>query len=234
MSEILPHLIDAISGTCAGCERPGPAVCRRCRLTLLAASGTTTGQVPIGPDGTLVALGFTGPVRAMITSLKYRNRRRLAGYLAGLVVNRIIAAGLRPGIDIDLVTWAPTGAKNRRRRGFDQAEIVARRVAAQLGIPCRRLLERPGGQPGQTGRSRHERLSGPRFRASPRSAGRQVLVIDDVITTGATIASARRALSAAGAQIVIGAAIAATPARADRRVTAQPQMAPLPKMPQIA
>ena len=66
-------------------------------------------------------------------------------------------------------------------------------------------------RPAQTGRGRRERLSGPRFRVHPRAAGRRVLVVDDVVTTGATLDAARRWLRHGGAADVVLAAVAATP-----------------------
>lgn len=158
----------------------------------------------------IAALPFTGRPREVILGFKYGNRRQLAHHLAGLLVNRLLAAGVGPH-DVDVVTWAPTGRRRRRRRGFDQAELVARRVAAQLGVPCRRLLERDGDDTPQTGRSRAARLHGPVFRASPAGAGKRVLVVDDVVTTGSTLRSAAASLRHAGATSVIRAAIATTP-----------------------
>lgn len=154
--------------------------------------------------------------RSVLLGFKYANRRQLAHHFAGLLVNRLLAAGVRSR-DIDVVTWAPTSRGRRHRRGFDQAELVAKRVAAQLGIPCRRLLEREGGV-AQTGLDRTTRLHGPVFRASPAASGQRVLVIDDVITTGSTLRSADAAIRAAGAHSVRRAAVATTPtlvARAD-------------------
>jgi predicted amidophosphoribosyltransferase len=143
-----------------------------------------------------------------VLALKYGNRRLVARHLAGLVVNAIVADGHHLGIDA--VTWAPTSSARRQRRGFDQAELVARTVARQLGVPCRRLLERDG-EGAQTGRTRLERLRGPEFRTRPSVAGRRLLVVDDVVTTGSTLQAARRALEAAGAEVVGLYAVAATP-----------------------
>jgi predicted amidophosphoribosyltransferase len=125
------------------------------------------------------------------------------------VVNAVVANGDHR--DLDVVTWAPTSDARRRSRGFDQGELVARHVARQLGVPCRRLLARSGPSVAQTGRSRIERLNGPEFVARPGLDGQRVIVVDDVVTTGATMRSAAAALRHAGASEPRLYAIASTP-----------------------
>ena len=190
---------------CAGCDRVGPVLCRTCRFSLAAPPA-----MPRGGD-VVAALPFAGRPRDVLLGFKYGNRRQLAHHLAGLLVNRLLAEGVRPS-EVDVVTWAPTSRQRRHRRGFDQAELVARRVAAQLGLPCRRLLDRDGGSRPQTGLDRATRLHGPAFRVSPAAQGQRVLVIDDVVTTGSTLRSAEAALRSAGARSVRRAAVATTPA----------------------
>jgi predicted amidophosphoribosyltransferase len=107
------------------------------------------------------------------------------------------------------ITWAPTTTAHRRHRGFDQAEVIARQVGRHAGRPVRQLLDRePGLQ--QTGRSRRERSQGISFRPRTEISG-AVIVFDDVVTTGATLSAAGRALQEAGATAVVGVALAATP-----------------------
>jgi predicted amidophosphoribosyltransferase len=189
---------------CAGCDAPGAAVCTTCRFALLGP------RPQHGAHGVRAAVPFTGRARNVVLGLKYRNRRQVARHLAGLVVNAIVGNGDHRGVDI--VTWAPTSASRRRSRGFDQGELVARHVARQLGVPCRRLLVRSGPAVAQTGRSRVERLHGPEFVARPGLGGRRVIVVDDVVTTGATLRAAAAALRHAGVVEPRLYAVASTPA----------------------
>ena len=189
---------------CAGCDAPGAAVCTTCRFALLGPRPRP------GAHGVHAAVPFTGRARRVVLGLKYRNRRQVARHLAGLVVNAVVVNGDHRRLDA--VTWAPTSAARRRARGFDQGELVARHVARQLGVPCRRLLERSGPASPQTGRSRVERLNGPEFVARPGLDGQRVIVVDDVVTTGATMRAAAAALRHAGAVEPRLYAVASTPA----------------------
>lgn len=177
------------------------------------------------PQRAVVATTFSGRARSVLLGFKLGNRRRLAGHLGGLLVNAVVAAGAEGDmVDtfdmVDVVTWAPTSREHRAGRGFDQAELVAREVARQLRVPCRQLLRRVDNR-AQQGRSRVERLqpTDGRFSARGEVTGR-ILVVDDVVTTGSTLASAVAALVAAGADVVVPAAVAATPAVRQRRLLA--------------
>ena len=183
---------------CAGCNQPGSTLCNRCRFSLASAS------TRVSDTGIAAALPFEGVARQVVHGLKYRNRRAVARQLARLMVGRV-----RVG-KVDVVTWAPTSAARARQRGYDQAELLARAVAAELGVPCRRLLYRRHGAP-QAGHTRAERLHGPSFRARSGRQHLRVLLVDDVVTTGATLSAARDALLQAGVGTVLCLAAAATP-----------------------
>jgi predicted amidophosphoribosyltransferase len=201
---------------CAVCGGVGAALCDPCVRALRPAPDL--GAPPPGVDRFAALVRYDGAGRELVLALKYRNRRqalgRLALALAALVDDPAPAA----------VTWAPTTAARRAERGYDQAELLARAVARRLGRPARRLLRRAPGR-AQTGLDRAERLAGPTF-AARRCAG-SVLLVDDVRTTGATLAGAAVALRAAGAGSVEAIALAVTPFAPTEVHSRRPRRAPI-------
>jgi ComF family protein len=153
-----------------------------------------------------VPFAYEGVVRELIARAKYRERHAALGWLAGEMVRSLVASEVVVARD-DVVTWAPTTRARRRRRGFDQAELLARAVARALGLEARALLRRDGGVP-QTGSSAAVRAKQVRFRSVRVDAGIRVIVVDDVVTTGATLRAAASALRSAGAAGIVGLASA--------------------------
>jgi ComF family protein len=144
---------------------------------------------------------FNGPARASIHALKYDGERRLVAPLAALMAER----WRRAGVGGDLFVPVPVHAARRRERGFDQAELLARGVSQRLGRPMRYALQRASRTMAQHQLGRRARQSnvGGAFVVAPRHAddvrGRWIVLIDDVMTTGATLAGCARALYEAGA-----------------------------------
>jgi predicted amidophosphoribosyltransferase len=103
---------------------------------------------------------------------------------------------------VDVVTWAPTTVSHQHERGMDHAELIARHVGVLLELPIKRLLRRVNAI-SQTGLDRDERLMSPEFVARPLGRHRNVLIIDDVVTTGATFRAATQALVSVGALSVV-------------------------------
>ena len=158
-------------------------------------------------DETLVAVAYEGIARRLILNLKYRNRRSVVAVLAELLAQRIDRQVLDRANDFDVVTWAPTSVARVRRRGHDQSELLARRLAREIGVPCRRLLIKVSHNV-QTGASRELRLRGSVFSARNPGVDCHVMVVDDVVTTGTTLRCAADALLIAGARKVTCVAVA--------------------------
>ena len=185
---------------CVLCGTGDQALCVAC----------STGLVP-PPTATVRGLGavpalfaYEGAGARVVQALKFRDGRRLVSPLAdGLT-------GLASSPPTAIVTWVPTTAARRRHRGFDQSELLARALARRLEVPCRRLLRRRPG-PAQTGRSRSERAGNVALVPARRAHDLDVVVVDDVCTTGATLRAARAALHAAGTASTQVVVVARTP-----------------------
>lgn len=153
-------------------------------------------------DWARAAARYAGTVRDALHAFKFERRRALAGPLADLLLEQ--CAGRLPGA-VDALVPVPLAGDRERERGFNQAALLAGRVAPALGVPVRtRWLKRVRPTPPQTELTGRERRANLRdaFQAHAAVAGRRVLVIDDILTTGATVAECARTLRARGAREV--------------------------------
>lgn len=210
----------AFPAACSGCGVEGEPLCPSC-LPALDARFELPGGTPMGlpadlPEPLLQlewCAPFAGPVRAALHDLKYSGERRLDRPLGQAVARR----WRRVGEGADVVVPVPVHEERERRRGYDQAALIATIAAAELGLPCIRALERGRATIAQFELGRDERaanvagafrLRGAGPDAGRAIAGRWVLLVDDVVTTGATLAACAVALEAAGAFAVSAIAVA--------------------------
>jgi predicted amidophosphoribosyltransferase len=196
---------------CAGCAAEGHALCAACAPRL--APQPRTAHLPgVGP--VTAGLAYDGVARAVLLALKEEGRTALAAPLAAPFAAAVSTALARHP-DVALVA-VPSSRSAVRRRGFAPVRLLAGRAGIRL-TPLF-LPARP--HPVQKGLGVAERarnLDGVFALARP-VAGIRVLLIDDVVTTGATLAAAAQVLHAGGAEVVGAAALAATPRRDGRSV----------------
>ena len=210
---------------CAACvERHAGARhrCGRCAIDVPAAAAPVCGvclKTPPPFEHAVAAVDYAHPWDGLIAQFKFHAALDLAPALAERLVTAVRqGAAPRP----DLVVPAPLAAGRSRERGYNQAWELARRAARALGLPAdAHLLRRVRDTPHQIALPIDRRAANVRgayaidVRRAPRLAGRRVAVVDDVMTTGATVREAAAQLLRAGAASVQVWVLARTPAGAD-------------------
>jgi ComF family protein len=182
---------------CAGCDEPGSWFCVSCRDEC----------EPVAHEGRLAvraAGSHAGPLRAGVHRLKYGGEPGIATDLGALVALEV-ARDLARGVMVDVIVPVPLHRSRAAARGYDQAALLAHALAPRAGLPLRPALHRiRAGRP-QVELDRAARAANIRgaFVAEVGSLrGLRVALVDDVATTGATLADAAAAARAAGARAV--------------------------------
>ena len=195
-----------LSGCCAGCDAPGTLLCDGCRAALAAEPAHST--TPAGM-AVVAALAFDGVAARCIRRVKEDGETLLARPL-GAAVAAVVTRALAEHTGA-LIAPVPTGSASFRRRGYRVPDLLLRRAGLE---PARllRLTRRTRDQRDLNLEERRRNVSGS-MRARHAREARDVLVFDDVVTTGSTLDEAARALSAAGYRVRGAVALAATPRR---------------------
>lgn len=204
---------------CAGCGAEGAVWCEACARQLMRL------QEPLCPNCGL-GLGrlrfcpscrqrspslpvrsyarYTGRLVSALLHLKYRPDERLARQMASWLAEVVRASGWEPSV----VAPVPLGRRRKRRRGFNQARLLSEQLARQLQSTHRagrlRRVEETRSQVGLTPRERWNNVTRAFYAAPESFAGERVLLVDDLMTTGATLSACAEAVRAAGAQRVWG------------------------------
>ena len=154
---------------------------------------------------------YEGSVRKSLLRFKFYGARSYGAPFGRLVAMKVLETGLE---DFDLLTWIPVSPLRKLRRGYDQVELIAKSAARELGLEAVPTLKKIRHNRPQSGIS-HEAerranvLGVYRVRNPEQIAGRKILLLDDILTTGATMSEASRVLKTAGAKEVHCAAVAA-------------------------
>lgn len=214
MNSVLQRLLDLLyPPKCTFCRRllkeNETELCDRCRQNL-----------PESPEKTMqldfiknvwAVYPYEGLVRESVLRYKFSGMLQYAESYGKLLAMRL----LRENPSFDCITWVPISKKRKKKRGYDQAYLLARITARELGIPCIRTLQKILENKVQSSISdasaRRANVLGAYRAVSPeRIKNKHILLIDDVITSGATISECAMVLLTSGARQVDCAAFAAT------------------------
>lgn len=205
---IAPHL-------CIVCQAEGKIMCDACRITTVIPLPSSCFLCNKVTQDFAVCKGcskktklrrvwavslYDGVVKKVIWHFKYKYVRAASAVLAAMIKDAVVLP------KYDLVTFIPTASTRVRSRGFDHAELLAHACALEMNMPCRRLLERTT-QTRQVGATRKDRMlhMEQAFRLRVHSSTLQhkrVLIVDDVVSTGATLMAAAKVLKRGGARSV--------------------------------
>jgi ComF family protein len=199
-------LVPPLCWSCGAAARRGEPLCRCCRARL-----QRVGKAPVLLCGVRVwaPLAYTGPARDLVRALKFSRATRVADAMAAQ-----IAANAPSGLLASELVPVPLHPKRLRTRGFNQAAVIAGALSHRTGLSVTDCLARTGSAATQVGRHRRQRRAGPAGRVELTGAApRRAVLVDDVATTGATLAACAAALRSGGCEEVVAVTFARTVGR---------------------
>lgn len=189
-------------------EKESVVPCRRCRKAAFWLSPSEAVCTPTTGTACLCAAWYEGKLRDAVLRFKFRGRQEYAK-----AYGHRLAEQLRQGqvTDWDCITWVPVSSARLQSRGYDQAQLLAQETAAALGTTAVPLLEKSRDTPPQSSlrgiAARRDNVRNVYTVPHPESVtDRHILLIDDIVTTGATLSEAAQTLQTAGARQVTMAA----------------------------
>lgn len=207
---LIHSVLEAIYPSKCACCRDycGQIICEKCQEELSFCNKTTNG-VTAKAHAEFMSFSlfrYEGRARELIISLKFNNYRRVAREIASLAVGSEGFHDMLQMKNIDLITHVPASPDRLRNRGFDQSKALASEIGKMTRIRVRSAYVHEGGRPPQSslsGPMRIENASGAyRIREPSLIKNRRMLLVDDILTTGATIAECVEIALTAGAECV--------------------------------
>ena len=209
--DLIAHLL--YPWKCVFCESvlKDTDICHECEKKLPYTVGDSAMQKFPFIDKCVSPLYYKDKVRASVHRYKFGGcsaySRRYAALMSDCVENNLDCRS------IDVISWIPLSKKRLHQRGYDQARLLAEEIAAKTGLPCRQLLQKVKNNSAQSltrdAKQRRENVAGVyTLDDGADVSGLRILLVDDVVTTGATMSEAARILRKAGAKSVFGVTLA--------------------------
>ena len=218
---------------CVSCgvsvSNSGPGICAECssKITALSDACPVCSGIMLGSHCSICSqralyivrniaiTEYSGVMKDAIAALKFQKIKRVSRFLSGLLTEAFHYFHET----MDIISFVPMNTKKKWERGYNQSEVIARAVGKNLGIPCKKLLyehEKSGVQRDMGYRERFFNVIG-RYAVTSDTiiAGKKILLIDDVFTTGATVNECARLLLRSGAARVYSMTLARTNIRVD-------------------
>lgn len=209
--DLIAHLL--YPWKCVFCESvlKDTYICHECEKKLPYTVGDSVAQKFPFIDKCVSPLYYKDKVRASVHRYKFGGcsaySRRYAALMSDCVENNLDCRS------IDVISWIPLSKKRLRQRGYDQARLIAEEIAAKTGLPCRQLQQKIKNNSAQSltrdAKQRRENVAGVyALDDGADVSGLRILLVDDVVTTGATMSEAARILRKEGAKSVFGVTLA--------------------------